>query len=137
MNNSKGFKQAQKESYRSDYDGNKISRHLGCAIYYKGELLALGHNTEKTHPIQYKYNCERFICDSSPAKTHAETMALNKIRFLDIDFKKIDVYTWREYEDGKRAMAKPCPSCERYMKELGIRKIHYTIEDDFKDEIYA
>lgn len=131
MDKMKGFKQAKKESAKSDFDGNKVSRHLGCAIYYKGELLALGHNSEKTSPIQHKYNRVRYTCESSPAKTHAEIMALKKIMNLDIDFNKVSIFTYRENDKGIEAMAKPCPACEKLIRELGIRRINYTVENGY------
>ena len=78
---------------RADYSG---PARVGCAVYYKGALLAKGHNSNKTSPLQKQLNSYRFENCNTPAKTHAELSALKKIRWLDIDFSKVEVYTYRE-----------------------------------------
>ena len=56
----KMFAAAHKEDEKSDFD----SFHMGCVIVYKGAVLAKGCNSDKTHPMQAKYNKWRFACDS-------------------------------------------------------------------------
>ena len=126
MNILKGIEKAKEESKKSDFRGNKISQHLGCAVYYKGTLLAVGHNSNKTHPLQHSYNIERYEDDSSLPKVHAEIMALSKIKYLDIDFNRVEVFVYRESFDGTYVNAKPCVSCEKCIRDMGIKKIHYT-----------
>ena len=46
------FKRAKEISCLSDY--NRI--HIGCVAVYKNHVLAVGYNTNKTHPLQMKYN---------------------------------------------------------------------------------
>ena len=116
---------------KADYSGNA---RIGCAVYYKGALLAKGHNTDKTCPLQKKYNRYRFKGMNTLDKGHAEIMALKKIRWLDIDFSQVEVYTYRELKDGKISMSRPCESCMAFIKELKIKKIFYTTADGFAEE---
>ena len=132
MNILKGIKRAKKESKKSDYRGNKISQHLGCAIYYKGTLLATGHNSNKTHTLQHSYNSERY----ETPKVHAEIMALSKIKYLDIDFNKVEIFVYRESFDGAYVNAKPCVSCEKCIRDMGIKRIHYTGNKSIISERY-
>jgi len=135
MNILKGINKAKEESKKSTYKA-KVSQHLGCAIYYKGNLLAVGHNSDKTHPLQHSYNNERYDDEKCPPKIHAEIMALSKIKYLDVDFNKIEVFVYRETFDGTYANAKPCVSCEKCMRDMGIRKIHYTGNKSIVSERY-
>ena len=107
---------------------------IGCAIVYKGAVIATAPNSDKTSPIQRRYNDFRFVDCGTPAKTHAEIGALAKIRWLDIDFDRIYVYVYREDKTGNLALARPCPSCIGYMKSLGIKHICYTTPDGYAEE---
>lgn len=128
------FKAAKEEMRHSDYSG---LAKVGCVIYYKGALIAKGHNSDKTSPEQEKFNKYRYKNTGNnylPAKNHAEIAALKKIKWLDIDFSKVEVYTYRELKNGKPALSRPCPSCMAFIKELGIKKINYTTKDGFAEE---
>lgn len=127
------FKVAKEEMKLSDYSGQAA---IGCAVYYKGTLLAKGHNSDKTSPVQEKYNIYRYHSKGRylPAKNHAEIAALKKIRWLDIDFSQIEIYTYRELKNGQIAMSRPCPSCMAFIKKLGIKKINYTTSDGYAQE---
>lgn len=118
-----GFKAARLASEKANYH----LQHLGAAIYYKGALLALGYNTEKTHPMQKHYNKYRdFEEEVMPAKMHAEMMALNKIKNLDIDFTKTKLFIWRGRDEQHPQLSRPCPACEAAIKAMGIKNIYYT-----------
>jgi hypothetical protein len=53
-----------------------------------------------------------------PAKCHAETAVISKIKNLDIDFSKVHVYLYREFKNGELGPSKPCPSCMAYLKSI-------------------
>lgn len=130
------FESAKLESLLSDYNGYSNVK-IGCVVSYKGALIAKGHNTDKTNTTQSRYNCLRYA--ESPtryfaAKGHAEILALIKIKYLDIDFSKVKIFVYRETKNGKLAMARPCPSCMGFIKELGIKKIYYTTDCGFAYE---
>lgn len=133
--NIKFFEEAKKESHLSDYDG----QHLGAiAVYSDKFILARGHNSRKTNTTQYIYNRYRVEKRSNlldkPARSHAETALFRKIRYLDVDFSRVIVYVYRELKDGTLAMSKPCASCERLLRDLGIRTVCYTTEEGYVEE---
>ena len=129
------FKEAKKESFLSDYDG----QHLGAvAVYGDKIILAKAHNSNKTNTTQYFYNRYRIEQKSNimskPPRSHAEVNLLRKIRFLDIDFSRVSVYIYRELKNGELGMARCCPACMAALKSLGIKKICYTTDDGYACE---
>ena len=123
----------------SDYSGCGSAR-IGTIITYKGTVLAKGWNSNKTHSTQAYFNKARYKNTGNhylPDKIHAEIMALNKIKYLDIDFSKVEIYNYREFKDGTMAMCRPCPACMKMIKEMGIRIIHYTTPDGYATEKLA
>ena len=136
MNDSHLFKLARKCSKNATYTGcGKVS--IGCVVVYKGTILAKSANSDTTHPIQNKYNKWRYQNSNGKylaPKLHAEIAAINKIKYLDIDFSKVHVYVYREYKDGTPALAKPCPSCEAALREMGIVHVHYTGKNSYIHE---
>ena len=129
------FKEAKKESFLSDYDG----QHLGAvAVYGDKIILAKAHNSNKTNTTQYFYNRYRIEQKSNimskPARSHAEVNLLRKIRFLDIDFSRVSVYIYRELKNGELGMARCCPACMAALKSFGVKKICYTTDDGYAEE---
>ena len=131
MNDDHLYKIALECSLKSDYTGAGRAK-IGCIAVYKGSILAKGYNTDKTHSRQAIYNKWRYKkCENIylPAKTHAEIRVISKIKYLDIDFSRVHLYTYRETREGKIAMSRPCPACMAAIKEMGIKYIHYTTND--------
>jgi len=137
MNHQHMFDAAKQASYDANYTGSN-SVKIGCVIAYKGTILAKGSNSDKTHPMQEQYNRYRFKKESEtkylPAKCHAELAALAKIKYLDIDFSAAHIYVYREFKDGRKAMARPCPACMNALREKGIKKIHYSTDRGYAFE---
>ena len=130
------FKRAKEISYLSDY--NRI--HIGCVAVYKNHVLAVGYNTNKTHPIQKRYNKYRnMIYENTEPKSsiHSEISCLMQIKDMDIDFVKVELYIYREDRNGNLAMCRPCAACMKMIDDLGIKKIHYTTNSGFANEIRA
>ena len=86
--------------------------NIGCIAVYQGTIIGVGFNTNKTHPMQKKYNRYRNGENFTP-KLHAEINCLNSIRYLDINF----------------SMCRPCPSCMAAIKDLGIKHVYYTTDE--------
>lgn len=131
----KFFKAAKEESYLSDYD----KQHIGAVAIYKDKvILARAHNSKKTNTTQYYYNKYRATNSSNilstPARAHAETNLYRKIRYLDIDFADVSVYIYRQFKNGTPAMARCCNSCERLLRDLGIKKICYSVNNGYVEE---
>ena len=137
MNILKGLKVAKEISKKSDFKPYKKSQHLGCSIFYKGTLLATGYNSNKTHPMQHSYNSERYENESCMPKVHAEIMALSKIKYLDIDFNKVEIFIYRENHNEEYALARPCLSCEKAIRDMGIKRVHYTGNNSIVSERYV
>lgn len=109
--------------------------HIGCVVTNGNHrIISSGINSTKTHPIQKKYNAERFDVNIGTHSLHAELDALLPLLKEDIDFSKVELYTYRELADGTMAMSRPCPSCMKLIKDLGIRNIYYTTQDGYAHE---
>lgn len=133
MNDTHLFKTARECSKNADYSGGGKAK-IGCIAVYKGSILAKGWNTDKTHSMQAQYNKWRYKDNKNnylPEKCHAEIAVLNKIKYLDIDFSKVHIYTYREYQNGALAQSRCCPACLAAIKNLKIKYIHYTTRDGY------
>ena len=64
---------------------------------------------------------------------HAEIDAL--IKAEDSDCKGATLYVARRGLDNKIRLSKPCDACFNCVKDLGIKRIVYTIEDGIKEMI--
>ena len=87
----KFFTKARMVANISDY--YKI--HVGCIAVYKGQIIGVGYNCNKTHPIQKYYNKYRIQSDYMLPKLHAEISCINSIKNLDINFSKVKLYIYR------------------------------------------
>lgn len=133
------FKFAREASMNATYTGShRFSPMIGAVAIYKGSIVATAWNTNKTSPLQARYNVYRFNADT-PDKCHAEVSLIQKIRWKfgdSIDWKKMHIYLYREYKSGALAPARPCPSCMALLQELGVKKICYTTETGYAEEIF-
>lgn len=128
------FNKAKEVSYLSD----KKRIHIGCVAVYKNQILSIGYNTNKTHPIQKKYNIYRemeYDGFEPSSGLHAEMMCLLGLKDLDIDYSKVKLYIYREDQNGNLANCKPCPACMELIDRMGIKKIYYTTEDGYEMEV--
>lgn len=124
------FEAAKVVSTMSDFD----RVHIGCVVTEGSHrIISSGCNSNKTHPLQKKLNKERFDIDTHHS-LHAEVSALLPLMKEDIDFSKVEIYTYRNFKDGSYAMARPCPSCMKLIKQLGVRRIWYTTSDGYACE---
>ena len=119
------FDKAKNISFLSDFK----QTHIGCIAVYKKQVIGIGYNTNKTHPIQLYYNKYRENFDwnkNSQPKLHAEISCLLSIKNLDIDFSKVKLYIYRANKNGDIALSKPCNACLKAISDLGIKRIYYT-----------
>ena len=124
------FDKAKSVATISDYK----KQHIGCVAVYQGQVIGLGCNCNKTHPVQKYYNRYRNPSDSMLPKLHAEIHCLNQIKNLNINFQKVKLYIYRIRKDQPFGLSRPCPSCMAAIKDLGIRDIYYTTNDGFSYE---
>lgn len=114
----KFFELAKLMSQKSCY-----KHQIGAVLVYKGRPIGLGFNKpEKTHPKS-----------PHPFETvHAELDAI-----MGIPKDKLDgawIYTYREFKDGRPALSRPCKWCLPWLRELGIKRICYTVDDGYASE---
>ena len=132
------FKFAHQASYNATYTGShRFSPMIGAAAVYKGSVVATAANSNKTSPLQARYNVYRYKEVNTPSKCHAEVSLIQKLRWKfgdSIDWSKVHIYLYREYKDGTLAPSRPCPACMALLKELNIKKIFYTTEDGYAEE---
>ena len=124
------FRAAQAVSTLSDFKRVNV----GAVLIYKHRIASSSCNSQRTHPLQQKLNKERFE-EETPAKLHAEVRCLlpllgNK----DIKWRDCELYVYREYKKGGLAMSRPCQSCQKLIKDLGIRIVHYTTDNGYATE---
>lgn len=131
----KYFNKAKQVAMVSDF--KKV--HIGCVAVYKGNVIAIGCNTNKTHPAQKYYNQFRTpegedVSMASIPKLHAEINCLNQLKHMNVNFAKVKLYIYRKCHDRPFGIARPCPSCMAAIKDFGIRDIYYTTNDGFSYE---
>lgn len=130
------FKFAYNAAQFADYRGTRSAPAIGAIAVYKGSIVASAWNTNKTSPLQARYNIYRFNADT-PDKCHAEVSLIQKIRWKfgdSIEWSRVHIYLYREYKNGSLAPSRPCTSCMAMLKEIGIKRIYYTTEHGFAEE---
>lgn len=122
----RNFQKAKAASALSDFPTHK----LGAVMMLGNKVLAVGYNITKTHPIQKKYNIERGYDPNvrNNGQIHAEMMCLINTKYLDVDWSRVSLYIYREHKDHTTALAKPCPACEKAIRERGIKQVYFTTE---------
>lgn len=121
------FDKARQVALISDYS----MVHVGCIAVYHRNIIGIGCNCNKTHPIQKYYNKYREESDGMLPKLHAEINCINQIKYMNIDFSKVKLYVYRLRTDQPYGMARPCPSCMAAIKDIGIKDIFYTTNDGY------
>jgi deoxycytidylate deaminase len=123
----KNFQKARAASMLSDFPTHK----LGAVMMLGNKVLAVGYNITKTHPIQKQYNIERGYDPNvkNNGQIHAEMMCLINTKYLDVDWSRVSLYIYREHKDHTTAIAKPCPACEKAIRERGISQVYFTTEE--------
>lgn len=140
--NERNFKFARNAMLKSDYTGSNTK--VGAVAFYKGTIIGSACNSDKTSPLQNKYNVYRYRDAEmrTLAKNHAETALIQKIRWKygdSIQWDKVVIYVYRETYDILRtqkylAMARPCPSCFNLLRDQGIKTICYTTCQGYCEE---
>ena len=131
----KFFEKAKAVSRLSDF--RRI--HIGSVVVYKNKIVSVGWNTTKGNPLQQKRN-EKYRFgkdDKDKGCLHAEMLALLHARpyLKGLDMSKVSIYVYRENKYGELRMSKPCPACDSYIRELGIKDIYYTGADGYCHEM--
>ncbi|MBD3260530.1 MAG: hypothetical protein GF334_02455 [Candidatus Altiarchaeales archaeon] len=95
-----------------------VPYRIGACLARGRRIISAGYNQIKTHPLTLRLH-NKFI-----SGLHAEMHTC-----AGVDEKSLrgaDIYVVRLRRDGGLGMARPCKECQRFLKELGIRKAYYT-----------
>ena len=126
----KFLSKALKTSRNSDFDRQKV----GCVLVFKNKIVAFEKKKKKTYPIQKKYNLFRNFSRADKTTNngmiHAEMMCLQKTKYLNLNWEDVILYVGREKIDGTQGLAKPCPACQKAIKERKIGTVYYTLEKE-------
>lgn len=131
------FHYAKEEALKSTF--NRF--HVGAVIVYKHKIIGSGHNSDKTHPMQEKYNELYRTFNNAKGcaikhSLHAEISALTSISYLvgkEVDFSKAKIYIYR-ISIGKPkgyGCAKPCPACLNAIRDIGIKHCYFTDDEGY------
>lgn len=94
---------------------------LGAVLARKNRVISTGFNAmHKTHTIMQKYNVDKSWAPGLHAEVHA------CIGVPAADLFGSDLYVARILKNGEVAMAKPCVICQKFLNDVGIRRVYYT-----------
>lgn len=126
------FAAAKSEAEKSTFNRFKV----GAVITYKNRIIGQGHNSDKTDPMQQRYNSlyrDFNNADGAYIKhsIHAEVAAIKSISFIvgkEVDFSKCNIYVYRicNGRPNGYGCSKPCPACAHALKDIGIHNVYFT-----------
>lgn len=94
---------------------NHKQHKMSSVIVRKNRVIGTGFNQLKTHSLS------KHPFKSLHAEVHAVLKTTNKE-----DLEGAEIYIYRENRYGLPALAKPCPYCLALLKEVGIKRMHYS-----------
>lgn len=129
----KFFEAARKAALESDF-----STKVGAIAVYGNRIIASAFSSQKTNPLQSKYNVYRQFqtnCADCLPKVHAEISLITKLRRIqNIDFKRVKVYVYRVCKIREKGIARPCRACLIALRDAGIRTVYYTTDFGYAQE---
>ena len=107
---------------------------LGAVIVHKHRIVSSGYKSlTRCHPIQAKLDTEKYG-EACPGKRHAEIDAIFPLLKNGSNYSGAVIYVARILKNGNIAMARPCSSCEKLIRQLGIKKMYYTTPNGYAVE---
>ena len=103
---------------------------VGAVIVQKNKLISAGANSDKSHPIQKRYDKERGF--KTHHSCHAEVRAILNSKLNSLT--GCTVYVYRETKNGVLGKSRPCPACIKMLRDYGIKRMCYTTEEGFCEE---
>lgn len=107
---------------------------LGAVIFDKHKVYAVASNSEKSYPLQRKYNKAKSHDYETWSKhsVHAEINCIHKFIQQNYgnmpDISTLSILVYREHTDGSFALAKPCKACSAAIRDFGFKHVYYTGE---------
>ena len=98
-------------------------QRVGAVFAVGSRIISAGSNSYKTHPRS-----------NSPYKTiHAEFSAFLRAR---TELSGATLYVVRLLATGDLGMAKPCPDCQRFIAKMNLKKIIYSTDHGFAEQLF-
>jgi hypothetical protein len=60
--------------------------------------------------------------------THAEIHACIGVPLADLI--GAELYVYRVLKNGQSALSKPCKTCEKFLRSVGVHKVYYTTDGE-------
>ena len=127
------LKIAYDEAMLSSFDGFS----LGCIIVAGNKIIGRGHNSEKSSPVQKKYNLaykpfRKGKYSNRQHSLHAEMAAINSCCNLE-DKKNLRAYIVRASvgKDFGIGIASPCPACAHALADVGVKEVIFSTDYGF------
>lgn len=106
-------------------------RLTSAIVSPKGEIVAIGVASKKTHPLQMKFQKNK-----NCIFLHAEIDAIQRSIKKKIDLSQCSLYVCRikqyELKNKRRVLgfgnAYPCEGCQSAIKYFNIKKVYYTAD---------
>jgi len=113
---------------------NHPKAHIGAVLTVGRDIISVGVNGRKSHPLQKYYNKFRFLDDTAHHLMHAELEAI--IRGRSLIRNNATMYIYRLMRSGKQGMCRPCGGCMKALKDYNIRDIVYSTYDGIAHEVF-
>lgn len=105
---------------------------LAACLVYKNELISIGTNKYKTHPL-----AKKFQKNKNTDCLHAEIDAIkNALRVVDVDFlAKCTMYILRvkrpdhDHKQYVHGLSKPCCGCQHAIESFNIKNVYFTTDE--------
>lgn len=92
------------------------------AILYQREIISVGWNQSKTHPLQYQYRKNDHCI-----WLHAEIDSIRKVRRFE-NLNQCIMVVCRVRNDGQWGLARPCENgCMGAIVSFGIKEVIYSL----------
>lgn len=92
---------------------------MGAVVSKGGAIQAVGWNVKKSDPT--------FLDNHSNCSIHSEITALRQMKF---QARGCTMFVARRCKGGGYGLAKPCANCQEVIVGSGIKKVHFTIDNN-------
>jgi deoxycytidylate deaminase len=102
---------------------------LAASIVIKNEIISIGTNRLKSHPLQAKFGKNRY-CIYIHAEIDAIVKALKLIKPEELKKATLYVARTKQSRTGEQVsgLAKPCAGCMQAIASFGINKVIWSQE---------
>lgn len=92
----------------------------GAILTKGGSVISVGINRRRTNPALLDQEDYRL------SSVHAEVAAIKGSHGADL--KGAVIYVARVNNAGEQMMSKPCEECQKVLRDVGVKKVFYTID---------